>query len=114
MIYVKIAPLQESNAVKTGSISLKTIKSLIMTPIDFNQRLHRKPFRPFRIFLNEGFQHRSTERKTIDVTQPENVLVGLQSAVVPVEAYVDESGFRIVRRWKTVEFSNVMKLLEID
>ena len=73
---------------------------------DLLRKLSDVPFKPFRLKLSIA--------TAIDVTEPGSVIVGDTSAVLPVDAYVDEQGFRIVRSWKTIALSNIVEFSDLD
>jgi hypothetical protein len=81
---------------------------------DLNCRLHGRPFRPFRIHLTNPFLHRFSELRTIDVSEPGSIIVAPKCAIVPIESSVDDQGFRIIETWKTVEFTNIAAILDIN
>ena len=77
-----------------------------MSNHDLLRKLNDEPFRPFRLKLSNA--------TTIDVTEPGSVIVGDTSAVLPVEVYVDEQGFRIVRNWKTIALSHIVEFSDLE
>lgn len=77
-----------------------------MSNHDLLHRLSDVPFKPFRLKLSNS--------TAIDVTEPGSVIVGDNSAVLPVDAYVDDQGFRIVRNWKTIALSHIVEFSDID
>ena len=76
-----------------------------MSPTDLLGKLHDEPFKPFRVRLTNG--------TAIDVLDAGSVVVGPTSAIMPLE-YVDEDGFKLVRRWKTVALQHMVEFLDID
>lgn len=77
-----------------------------MSNHDLLRKLNDNPFKPFRLKLFNA--------TAIDVTEPGNVIVGDTSAVLPVETYVDDQGFRIVRNWKTIALSHIVEFSDLD
>ena len=77
-----------------------------MSNHDLLRKLADVPFRPFRIKLSNA--------TTIDVTDPGSVIVGDTSAVVPVDVYLDDQGFRIVRNWKTIALSHIVEFTDLE
>ena len=61
-----------------------------MSNHDLLRKLNDAPFKPFRLKLSNS--------TAIDVLEPGSVIVGDTSAVLPVDEYRDEQGFRIIRR----------------
>lgn len=76
-----------------------------MSPQDLANKLHDKPFKPFRVRLSNSI--------AIDVLDPGSVVIGPTSAIMPLE-YVDDNGLKLVRRWKTVALSHMVEFLDID
>lgn len=70
------------------------------------RKLNDEPFKPFRLKLSNA--------TSIDVREPGRVIVGDTSAVLPVEVYVDEQGFRIVRNWKTIALAHIVEFSDLD
>lgn len=68
-------------------------------------KLHDAPFKPFRVKLSNS--------SVIDVLDAGSVVVGPTSAIMPLE-YVEEEGFKLVRRWKTVALSHMVEFVDID
>ena len=68
-------------------------------------KLHDEPFKPFRVRLSNN--------SVIDVLDAGSVVVGPTSAIMPIE-YVEEDGFKLVRRWKTVALSHIVEFVDID
>ncbi len=77
-----------------------------MSNRDLLRKLGDIPFKPFQLKLSNS--------TSIDVTEPGSVIVGDTSAVLPVDAYVDEQGFRIVRNWKTIALSHIVEFSDLD
>jgi len=77
-----------------------------MSNHDLLRKLADVPFKPFRLKL--------TNSTSIDVTEPGSVIVGDTSAVLPVDAFVDEQGFRIIRNWKTIALSHIVEFSDLD
>lgn len=77
-----------------------------MTYHDLQRKLYDKPFRPFRIRLSNA--------SAIDIVNPGSVIVGESSAVLPVEVTVDGDGYPLIRNWKTVSISHMVKFIDID
>ena len=77
-----------------------------MSNHDLLRKLSDVPFKPFRLKLSNS--------TAIEVTEPGSVIVGDTSAVLPVDAYVDDQGFRIVRNWKTIALSHIVEFSDID
>lgn len=77
-----------------------------MSPIDLLlAKLHDAPFKPFRVRLSNN--------NVIDVLDAGSVVVGPTSAIMPLE-YVENDGFMLVRRWKTVALSHMVEFVDID
>jgi len=77
-----------------------------MSNHDLLRKLIDVPFKPFRLKLPNS--------TAIDVTEPGSVIVGDTSAVLPVDAYVDAEGFRIVRNWKTIALSHIVEFSDLE
>jgi hypothetical protein len=72
---------------------------------DLLQRLHDRPFRPFRIHLSDG--------SSIPVIDPGMIIVGASSSVVPIE-YEEEDGERVVKKWRTVAMLHMVQFSDLD
>jgi hypothetical protein len=77
-----------------------------MSPQDLLNKLHDRPFQPFRVKLSDA--------STFDVLDPGNVVVGPTSAILPVDTMLDESGFRLVKRWRTIALAHITQFIEIE
>jgi len=73
---------------------------------DLLNKLHDEPFQPFRVRLSNN--------STIDVLDPNTVVVGPSSAIMPIETSRDSSGYYIVSRWRTVALSHMVESVDID
>ena len=74
---------------------------------DLLNKLHDEPFQPFRVRLSNN--------STIDVLNPNTVVVGPSSAIMPLETMRDGiSGYYIVSRWRTVALSHIVEFVDID
>ena len=69
-------------------------------------RLEDRPFKPFRVHMSDGTK--------FDVTQPGMVLVGMSSAVLPIEWGEDEEGQRLVRKWRTIALAHIVQFSDIN
>jgi len=77
-----------------------------MTARDLNNKLHDQPFQPFRVKLSNN--------STMDVLDPNTVVVGPTSAIMPIETTVDEHGYYLVTRWRTVALAHMVDFTDID
>ena len=77
-----------------------------MTARDLLNKLHDKPFQPFRVKLSNN--------TTMDVLDPNTVVVGPTSAIMPVETVRDELGYYLVNRWRTVALAHMVEFIDID
>jgi hypothetical protein len=77
-----------------------------MSNHDLLRKLNDVPFKPFRLRLSNT--------TAIDVTEPGSVIVGETSAVLPVDTFVDEQGFRIARNWKTIALSHIVEFTDLE
>jgi hypothetical protein len=73
---------------------------------DLLNKLHDEPFQPFRARL--------TNNSTIDVLDPNTVVVGPSSAIMPIETIRDSSGYYVVSRWRTVALAHIIEFVDID
>jgi hypothetical protein len=73
---------------------------------DLLNKLHDEPFQPFRARL--------TNNSTIDVLDPNTVVVGPSSAIMPIETIRDSSGYYVVARWRTVALAHIIEFVDID
>jgi hypothetical protein len=71
---------------------------------DLARKLNDVPFRPFRIRLSNS--------STVDIHEPDSVIVGESSAVVPVEMVIDDRGVRVARDWKTISISHIVEFID--
>ena len=77
-----------------------------MTARDLLNKLHDRPFQPFRVKLSTN--------STIDVLDPNTVIVSPSSAIMPIETMVDEYGYYLVTRWRTVALAHMVEFIDID
>lgn len=81
-----------------------------MTYPDLFNRLNDSPFHPFRVKLSNN--------TSIDVLDPGMIIVSPGSAVMPYETpyetHIDENGFRVATRWKTVAVAHMVEFVDID
>ncbi len=73
---------------------------------DLLNKLHDNPFQPFRVRL--------VNNHTIDVLDPNTVVVGPTSAIMAVEAVLGEHGYYLVNRWRTVALTHMVEFLDMD
>jgi hypothetical protein len=73
---------------------------------DLLNKVHYEPFQPFRARL--------TNNSTIDVLDPNTVVVGPSSAIMPIETIRDSSGYYVVARWRTVALAHIIEFVDID
>jgi hypothetical protein len=74
---------------------------------DLLNKLHDEPFQPFRVRLSNN--------TAIDVLDPNTVVVGPSSAIMPVETQRDATtGYYIVSRWRTVALAHMVEFNDID
>jgi hypothetical protein len=73
---------------------------------DLLKRLHDEPFHPFRARLSNN--------TSIDVLDPNTVVVGPSSAIMPIETVQDSSGYYVVTRWRTVALAHIVEFIDIE
>lgn len=74
---------------------------------DLLDKLHDEPFQAFRVRL--------TNNSTIDVLDPNTVVVGPSSAIMPIETLRDGgTGHYLVSRWRTVALAHMIEFVDID
>lgn len=73
---------------------------------DLLNKLHDQPFQPFRVRLSNA--------STMDVLNPGTVVVGPSSAIMPLETVLDEHGYNLVTRWRTVALAHMVEFTDID
>ena len=73
---------------------------------DLLNKLHDEPFQPFRVKLSNN--------TTIDILDPNTVVVGPSSAIMPLETVRDSSGYYVVPRWRTVAIAHIVEFIDID
>jgi hypothetical protein len=73
---------------------------------DLLNQLHDQPFQPFRVRLSNN--------STMDVLDPNTVVVGPSSAIMPIETQRDPSGYYVVTRWRTVALAHMVEFTDID
>ena len=74
---------------------------------DLLNKLHVEPFQPFRVRLPND--------SSIDVLDPNTVVVGPSSAIMPIETMRDGSaGYYIVARWRTGALAHMVEFIDID
>ena len=72
---------------------------------DLINRLNDQPFKGFRIYLSDG--------SSILVNEPNMIIVGPSSAVLPTE-FGREEGERVATRWRTVALSHMVQFADAD
>ncbi|MGH7213771.1 MAG: hypothetical protein ACREIT_03285 [Tepidisphaeraceae bacterium] len=50
----------------------------------------------------------------MDVLDPNTVVVGPSSAIMPVETIRDGSGYHVVTRWRTVALAHMVEFTDIE
>jgi hypothetical protein len=84
-----------------------TIMPAPMRARDLLNKLHDEPFQPFRVRLSSS--------TTIDVLDPNTVVAGPSSAIMPIETMRDAgTGHYIVSRWRTVALSHMVEFIDIE
>ena len=79
---------------------------LAMTDRDLLNKLHHQPFQPFRVRLSNN--------STMDVLDPNTVVVGPPSAIMPIETVMCDHGYYIVTRWRTVSLAHMVEFVDIE
>ena len=77
-----------------------------MTARDLLNKLHDNPFQAFRVKLSNG--------SAMDVLDPNTVVVGPTSAIMPIETILDDQGYYLVSRWHTVALAHMVEFIDID
>lgn len=77
-----------------------------MTARDLLNKLHDNPFQAFRVKLSNN--------SSMDVLDPNTVVVGPTSAIMPIETIVDDQGYYLVSRWRTVALAHMVEFIDID
>lgn len=77
-----------------------------MSPDDLLRKLHDRPFKPSRLRLSTN--------ETIDLENPNLVVVGISSAIVPIRVLKTHDGFELVERWKTVSLDHIVTFEDLD
>ena len=77
-----------------------------MTEADLNNKLNDKPFQAFRIRLSNN--------STMDILDPNSIVVSATSAVLPLETAIDSDGFIIITRWRTIALAHIVEFTDID
>jgi hypothetical protein len=73
---------------------------------DLLNKLHDQPFQPFRVRLSN--------KTEIEILDPNTVVVGPSSAIMPIETLKDGSGYYVVSRWRTVALSHMVEFVDIE
>jgi hypothetical protein len=74
-----------------------------MPPADLLQMLRARPFRPFRIYLDDGTLY--------EIRHPELVMVSVASAIV---AFPDPDHPGMYRPWEIVDLRHIVRLERIE
>lgn len=77
-----------------------------MTYVDLQQKLHDRPFRPFRIRL--------VNNTVYDVLEPWMITIGETSAVVVTRVRKDDRGYEVALDWRTISIAHIIELSEIE
>jgi hypothetical protein len=72
---------------------------------DLIQRLEDKPFKPFRVHLSDG--------TILAVPEHWMVVVGDTTAIIPSKYGRDEDGYRIAKRWRTVDLLHIVQFSDM-
>lgn len=81
-------------------------KIVWMIARDLLNKLHDMPFQPFRVKLSNN--------STMEVLDPNTVVVGPTSAIMPIETVQDDHGYYLVSRWRTVALAHMVEFIDID
>jgi hypothetical protein len=73
---------------------------------DLLNKLHDQPFQPFRVRLSN--------KTEIEILDPNTVVVGPSSAIMPIETLKDGSGYYAVSRWRTAALSQMVEFVDIE
>ena len=82
-----------------------TTDDSLMTYHDLQRKLHKRPFKGFRIRL--------VNNTTYDVTEPWIVTVGESSAVIVTQAQKDDKGYELALDWRTVSISHMLEFSDL-
>ncbi len=74
-----------------------------MTDRELLNKLHDQPFRV-----------RLSSNTTMDVLDPNTVVVGPTSAIMPIEAVLGNHGYYVVNQWRTVALTHLVEFIDID
>jgi hypothetical protein len=77
-----------------------------MTYVDLQQKLHDRPFRPFRIRL--------VNNTVYDVLEPWMIIIGDSSAVVVTRVRKDDRGYETAQDRRTISISHIIELSDVD
>jgi hypothetical protein len=77
-----------------------------MTDGDLLNKLQDQPFQHFRVRL--------TNNSPMDFLNPNTVVVGPTSAIMPMDAVLGAQGYYLVTRWRTVALAHVVEFVDID
>ena len=76
-----------------------------MTAADLQRKLHDKPFTSFRVKL--------LTNETIDVHNPNMVIVGDSSAVLPTAVRKGDYGWETAVNWRTIAIDHIVSFEDI-
>lgn len=76
-----------------------------MRSSDLSKRLLDRPFKPFRIHLDDGVM--------IDVREPGMIMVGRSTAILPTRFDKDDEGYPIVTDWQTVALAHIVRFTDL-
>ena len=95
-----------ADALGTGKMVFVKKGSSAMRMSDLLRRLSDQPFRPFLIHLTDGTE--------LPIEQPQMVIVGLSSAVLPTRFGKDENGHQYAEDWRTVSILHMAQFSDLD
>jgi hypothetical protein len=73
---------------------------------DLLRRLQDRPFKPFQVHLSDG--------SVFAVSEPEMVIVGRSSAVLPSRFGQDTEGRRLAEDWRTVSLVHIVQFSDVN
>ena len=91
---------------RDGMIASRNAIIAPMTARGLLNKLHDQPFQPFRVRLSDN--------TTMDVLDPNTVVVGPSSAIMPMESVLGDHSYYLVTRWRTVALAHMVEFVDID
>ena len=76
-----------------------------MVYLDLRRKLDDQPFQPFRIRMQNSTIY--------DIAEPWMLVVGETTALIAMNVFDDEHGYRVARGWRTVSIAHIQEFEDL-